>query len=735
MSQGFRAYARYEALAKVSERKIPRFKDRTAPQSVSEIFGCDTFDYEEMKKTLPATDVELLKQHAAMGSPISLETAHSVAAAVKQWAVSKGATHYTHWFQPQTDSTAEKHDAFLDFDVGGRVLEKFTGELLIRGEPDASSFPSGGRRETFEARGYTIWDASSFMFLMETKNGKTLTIPSLFVSYSGEALDAKTPLLNSMRSLNKEVLKSLELLGEKTSYVRVNCGPEQEFFVVDAALASLRPDLMLAGKTVLGSPPQKGQQLDDNYFGSMDARVMNMIMETEYELIRLGVPIKTRHNEVAPAQFEMAPVFEDANLAADHNRLLMATLRKVSEKHNLKVLFHEKPFQGLNGSGKHLNWSMSTAEGVNLLSPGEKPHENVRFLYFLAAALKAVKDGGDLLRAAVAVPGNDFRMGAQEAPPAIMSVFLGETISKVVNHLIKEKSRDGMGVDENGTIDLDLARIPVIIKDNTDRNRTSPFAFTGNKFEFRALGSSQSISVPVTYLNVAVSCALAEMNQSLERALEKKSRDQAVLDVIVETLSAAQPIHFDGDGYSEQWQQEAERRGLSNMRTTPEALGVLLRDEVVDAFVNLGIMSHRQEIEARYNVFMERYVMLRLIEMEIAQELIDTHVYPAALAHQNALGEALESASDVLDSFPAGQKQDFTDFVALVEDLSKTRQVLGAAIEKAHSLGDGKVAADYIASEGVSALEGARKVADTIEQKVDDTLWSLPRYRELLFAR
>ena len=735
MSAGYRAYGRYEALSKAQERKIPRFKDRKAQLSTSEIFGQDTFDYDEMKKTLPASDVQLLKEHAVTGNPISIETAHSVAAAVKQWAISKGATHYTHWFQPQTDSTAEKHDAFLDFDSEGSVIEKFTGDLLIRGEPDASSFPSGGRRETFEARGYTIWDASSFMFLIETKNGKTLTIPSLFVSYSGEALDAKTPLLNSMRALNQQALKALELLGDETSYVKVNCGPEQEFFVVDEALAYLRPDLVLAGKTVLGAAPQKGQQLDDNYFGSMDARVINMIMEVEYELIRLGVPVKTRHNEVAPAQFEMAPVYEDANLAADHNRLLMATLRKVSEKHGLKVLFHEKPFQGLNGSGKHLNWSISTAEGVNLLSPGEKPHENIRFLYFLAAALKAVKDGGDLLRASVAVPGNDFRMGAQEAPPAIMSVFLGETLSKVVNHLIQERTSNGVGVDEMGTIDLELARIPVISKDNTDRNRTSPFAFTGNKFEFRALGSSQSISVPVTYLNVAVSSALMEMNQRLQSALASKNRDQAILDVIVHTLSEARAVHFDGDGYSEEWQKEAEKRGLSNMKTTPEALGVLLRDDVVDAFVKLGIMSHKQEIQARYNVFMERYVMLRLIELEVAEELLDTHVYPAAVAHQYALGESLDSVSEVLGKYPEAQKKEFENFVATVEKLTLAKENLGAVIEKAHSMGEGKETADYLASEGLDALARVRSVADYVEQKVDDGLWSLPRYRELLFLR
>lgn len=736
MSHGFRAYARYEALAAVSQRKVPRFKHKNGNGCVTDLFGSETFNYDEMKKSLPAYDVELLKQHAVTGQPISPGTANSVAAAVKQWAVAKGATHYTHWFQPQTDATAEKHDAFLDFDSSGlKVLEKFTGELLIRGEPDASSFPSGGRRETFEARGYTIWDASSFMFLTETKNGKTLTIPSLFVSYSGEALDAKTPLLNSMRSLNKEALKSLELLGEKTPYVKVNCGPEQEFFVVDAALAQLRPDLVLAGKTVLGSPPQKGQQLDDNYFGSMDTRVINMIMEVEYELLRLGVPVKTRHNEVAPAQFEMAPVYEDANLAADHNRLLMAMLRKVSEKHNLKVLFHEKPFEGLNGSGKHLNWSISTAEGVNLLSPGDKPAENVRFLYFLAAALKAVKDNGDLLRASVAVPGNDFRMGAQEAPPAIMSVFLGETISKVVDHLISEKTSNGMGVDMAGTIDLDLARIPVISKDNTDRNRTSPFAFTGNKFEFRALGASQSISVPVTYLNVAVTCALAEMNQALEQKLASDQPQKAILDVIVSTLAGAKAVHFDGDGYSDAWQEEAEKRGLSNMRTTPEALGVLLRDEVVKSFVDLGIMSHRQEIEARYNVFLERYVMLRLIELEVALELLDTHVCPAAVAHQKALGESLESVEDVLKYFPEQQTESFKEFVKLTDNLLGAKAKLSKVINEAHALGHGVETAQYLATEGLVALAAARTLADEVEQKVDDGVWSLPRYRELLFAR
>lgn len=735
MSSYFRAYARYNALQTAKQRSIPKFKDYKKALPISEAFGSDTFSYAEMKKVLPESDVKALKEYAIKGGEISLETANRVALAVKQWAIARGATHYTHWFQPQTESTAEKHDAFLDFDVGGsKVIEKFTGDLLIRQEPDASSFPSGGRRATFEARGYTIWDPSSFMFVVSTKNGKTLTIPSLFISYSGEALDTKTPLLRSLRALNVEATKALELLGDASPYVTVNCGPEQEFFVVDTALHDLRPDLVLAGRTVLGAAPQKGQQLDDHYFGTINARVINMMMEVESELIRLGVPVKTRHNEVAPAQYEMAPVFEDANLAADHNRLLMAILRKVAQKHSLTVLFHEKPFDGLNGSGKHLNWSISKEDGTNLLSPGDNPGENVRFLYFLAAALKAVKDHGDLLRASVAVPGNDFRMGANEAPPAIMSVFLGETLSHVVENLISGNV-DNVHTQGVSTIDLDIAKIPVIRKDNTDRNRTSPFAFTGNKFEFRALGGSQAISTPITYLNAAVTQALSEMNEQLTQSLsDGNNLNQAVLGVVVKTFQEAKSIHFDGDSYSDAWKEEAEKRGLSHLKNTPEALETLRSPKVVDLFSKLGIMSHAQEIEARYNVFIERYVKLRLIEMEIAAELISTHVYPAALSHQTLLSEALEGVEDVLGSFPKQQKNDFESFVQLVNALSEKKNQLQDVIVKAYGLGEGAEAANFIADHGIRALDEVRQVADRVENLVDDSLWTLPRYREILFT-
>ncbi|MCY4444035.1 MAG: glutamine synthetase III [Proteobacteria bacterium] len=734
MSQYSRAYPRYSAVLASKQRSIPTFKGVDDVCSSADVFGCDTFNYHEMSKTLPDSDVKLLKEYAVMGGEISLELANRVALAVKQWATAKGATHYTHWFQPQTESTAEKHDAFLNVDVGMKAIEKFTGELLVRQEPDASSFPSGGRRATFEARGYTVWDASSFMFLASTENGKTLTIPSLFISYSGEALDTKTPLLRSIRCLNQEAVKALSLMEDETSYVTVNCGPEQEFFVIDAALYNLRPDLVLAGKTVLGAPPQKGQQLDDHYFGPINARVINMMMEVEHELMRLGVPIKTRHNEVAPSQFEMAPVYEEANIAADHNRLLMAVLRKVAQKHNLAVLFHEKPFAELNGSGKHLNWSLSKDDGTNLLQPGDKPQENIRFLYFLAAAVKAVHDNGDLLRVSVAVPGNDFRMGSNEAPPAVMSVFLGETLSKVVSNLKAGKRMSSEG-SSSDTIDLDIAKIPVIDKDNTDRNRTSPFAFTGNKFEFRALGSSQSISIPITYLNAAITQSLCDMNTYLEAKLAGgASRDQAVLDTVVKAFVDSQAVCFDGDSYDVEWEKEASKRGLSNLRTTPEALEVLTHDNVVDLFVRLGIMSHKQEIMARYNVFMERYVKLRLIELEVAQELLLTQVYPAALSYQQSWASSLSAVAGVLGRPPSAQKKEFEGYVSSVDALSSAMQELGGVIAKVYKLGDGKEAAEYIASEALEALDRARALADKLETVVEDGLWALPRYRELLFS-
>ena len=615
MTTSSRASARLEAVATASSRLIRNFKEENkSSKRVSEYFAENVFTFEEMRKTLVDEDIKVLQEYAVIGTSLTDEIANKVATAVKEWALAKGATHFTHWFQPQTGATAEKHDAFFDFDSDGLAIEKFTGKDLIQQEPDASSFPSGGRRETFEARGYTIWDASSPMFLIDTENGRTLTIPSLFVAYSGEALDKKTPLLRSIRAVNKAATESLSLLGYETNYVDVNCGPEQEFFVIDEALAALRPDITLADRTVLGKGPQKGQQLDDHYFGAMKPRVQNMIMEAEAELIRLGIPIKTRHNEVAPAQFEMAPIYESANLAADHNQLVMDTLKKVAKKHKLKAIFHEKPFDELNGSGKHLNWSLATSEGVNLLNPGDKPDENIRFLYFLAATLKSLKDNGDLLRASVAVPpGNEFRMGANEAPPAIISAFLGDTLSEVVEKLASGSSGDL--AERASTINLDIAKVPVIKKDNTDRNRTSPFAFTGNKFEFRALGSSQSISDPIVYLNAAVSKALTAMNAKLASISNGSPSNKAALAVISETLTEVREVEFNGDGYSSEWETEAAKRGLSNFKTTPEALDVLTKSDTAELFTSLGIMSHPEELTARYNVFMDRYVKLRLIEL------------------------------------------------------------------------------------------------------------------------
>ena len=747
----FRASPRYQALTLAKQRHIPKFKT-SITTSNCDLFGCDTFNFQQMKKTLPLADIKVLKQYSTTGKTISLDLANRVAIAVKQWAIAKGATHYTHWFQPQTESTAEKHDSFLDFDHQGSPIDRFNGELLVRQEPDASSFPSGGRRETFEARGYTIWDASSFMFIISTKNGKILTIPSLFISYSGEALDAKTPLLRSVRALNQQACKALELLQQPSDFVNVNCGPEQEFFVIDSALHNLRPDLVLTGRTVLGAPPQKGQQLDDHYFGPIKSRVINMMMEVEHELVKLGVPIKTRHNEVAPAQYEMAPIYESANLASDHNRLLMAILRKVSHKHNLSVLFHEKPFADLNGTGKHLNWSLANSQGENLLHPGENPQDNLRFLYFLAAIMKGIYDNGDLIRASVAVPGNDFRMGANEAPPAIMSVYLGETLSKIVDAIISKKTNTKSSSDfqdktsypsdnylqnddSTPTINLDLAKVPVIRKDNTDRNRTSPFAFTGNKFEFRALGGSQAISIPITYLNAVIAKALSEMNVQFESHLSNGlSHQQAAFEVLSDAFSQSKAVHFDGNSYSDEWKIEAAKRSLSNYVNSPDALLVLTKPETIELFNDLGIMSGKQEIEARYNVFIDRYVKIRLIELSIAKEMINTQVIPAAVSYQKLLAQGLEGVEDVLEKFPNQQKNYFSDYVEKVDALFVAAKNLNHTIDHCNSLGEGFEAASYLAKEGLDALNKVRKLSDYFEQTVDDTLWSLPRYREILFC-
>jgi glutamine synthetase len=729
-----RSEARMQAVAAAAGRRVRQF-DRIvgsdgAPLKTSEYFGSHTFSFDLMERTLPASDVAFLKGFATSREPLPLALADQVARAVKEWAISKGATHYCHWFQPQTGATAEKHDAFFSLDDDGSAIEKFGGKQLIQAEPDASSFPSGGVRATFEARGYTAWDASSPMFLMQTDNGLTLCIPSLFCSYGGEALDKKTPLLRSIARLSDVAIESLKLLGETgVKHVTVTAGPEQEYFLVDEAFAALRPDLTLTGRALIGKQPPRHQQLEDHYFGSIKPRVLSFMTEVEQELYRLGVPVKTRHNEVAPAQFEAAPIFENANVAADHNQLVMEVIKSVARRHRMVALFHEKPFAGINGSGKHVNWSMADSNGHNLLEPGDKPHDNLRFLYFLASVLKAVHTHGDALRMSVASPGNDFRLGANEAPPAIMSTFLGETLTEVLERITGGAGAAAGSKERASVINFDLAKVPTIARDNTDRNRTSPFAFTGNKFEFRAVGASASISMPLIFVNAAVAWALTEMNAAVKAAAQGgKPTNQHILSVIEKVVQETKAVRFEGDNYSAAWHEEAERRGLPNLKTTPEALKVMKQPKLQKMLASLGIMSEA-ETTARYNVRVERYNKTRMIELETQLELLSTHVVPALVAHQGQVAQSINAAKAAGAS---GGVSELTRTAAQLDKLLAARDQLAAFIGKCQATHDEEALAAMLADTGIEVMNQARIAANDAEAIVDDQLWSLPKFREML---
>lgn len=730
-----RASARFEALRIAGSRTTRTFsktfgKSHDTNLKTSEYYGCNTFGFDLMEKKLSASDIAVLKEYATSNIPLSLEIANKVADAVREWAQFRGATHYCHWFQPQTGATAEKHDSFFSLDRKGNPVERFTGQELIQSEPDASSFPSGGVRATFEARGYTAWDASSPMFLMESDNGLTLCIPSLFISYNGEALDEKTPLLRSLGALNKAAVESLKLLGHTdVRHVIATAGPEQEYFLVDEALYNLRPDLVLAGRTLLGRTPPRGQQLEDHYFGSIKPRILAFMMETEHELYKLGVPCKTRHNEVAPSQCEVAPIFENANVAADHNQVLLEVFRTVARRHKLITLFHEKPYAGINGSGKHVNWSMADSSGHNLLEPGDSPLENIRFLYFLAATVKAVHDHSKLLRMSIASAGNDFRLGANEAPPAIISCFLGDTLTEVVQKLTS--ATGGNLSDRARQINLDLARVPVISRDNTDRNRTSPFAFTGNKFEFRAVGASASISPSLTYLNAAVATSLNEINERLRKVSTRPSNDD-VLKVIVDVLNETKKVCFDGNGYSEDWHKEAEKRGLPNLRTTPDALKPIKEKAAKDMLAAIGV--HRgDEVEARYNVKLERYIKVRLIELETLQEMISNEVFPAAMAHISATAQTVSHLKAATGNVPAELDRQLKTVADLTSQLAASKEKIGKFLSECTAIHDEAKLADVIARDGMPLMDAIRNISDELELHIDDNLWSTPKYRELLY--
>src|SRR5213082_2537391 len=614
---------------------------------VSEYFGINTLGARQMRDKLPPEVYTKLLAAIRLGKKLDVDIAPRVSQVIKEWSIGKGATHFTHWFQPQTGLTAEKHDAFLSFD-DGQPMESFGASQLIQSEPDASSFPSGGLRATWEARGYTAWNPASPVFIAEWAGVKTLCIPSVFVGYNGEALDELTPLLRSSDALSAKSIELLEVLGDKGVYrVYTTMGPEQEYFLIDRAHFAMRPDLVMSGRTLIGAPPPRGQQLEDHYFGGIPERIQACIADVEYELYRLGVPIITRHNEVAPCQFEMAPRFEETDVAVDHNQLVMATLRRVALRHGLQALLHEKPFAGINGSGKHCNWSMSVIadlpelDGLNLLKPGKTPHQNIRFLAFLAAVLKGVHKHSGLLRAGIATSGNEHRLGANEAPPAIISVFMGDMLTKVIEEIAAGKSSENA---DQQMIKLGVAKLPEVRRDNTDRNRTSPFAFTGQKFEFRAVGSSASIAFPVALLNTAVADAIGEITEALRETLKKtKSVDDAVLKVVREVFKETSAIRFEGNNYSEEWVKDAKKRGLPNLRRTPEALKEMISKQSRKVLTDLGVLT-KEELESRYHVRVERYVKDMLIELHTLREIVDTMVIPAAFTYLNQLTEAASQA-------------------------------------------------------------------------------------------
>jgi glutamine synthetase len=728
-----RSSARETALSLATSRLCRTYNqlsdEKGNPLKISEYYGINTFSFDKLASKLNSDELRHIKEFAVTAEPISEELANKVASAVKEWAISRGATHYCHWFQPQTGTTAEKHDSFISFDNKGHAIEKFSGSMLIQSEPDASSFPSGGRRSTFEARGYTAWDASSPMFLREMETGITLCIPSLFISYTGEALDQKTPLLRSVHAINTHALEALHLMGEKSAkYVTCTAGPEQEYFLVDEALHNLRPDLVLCGRTLFGRIPPKGQQLEDHYFGTIKPRILSYMTECEHELYKLGVPVKTRHNEVAPSQCETAPIFEFANVAADHNQLIMEVHRSVAKRHNLTVLFHEKPYAGMNGSGKHVNWSLATDSGQNLLEPGENPHQNVRFLYFLAASIKAVHDYGDLLRSSVASAGNDFRLGANEAPPAIMSVFIGETLSEVLDKL----GKGGMTTREK-KINLDLARVPMIHRDNTDRNRTSPFAFTGNKFEFRAVGASFSISPSLTYLNAAAAQSLKEMNARVKARIgNRAATDEDFVAIIQEVAIETRKVCFEGNNYSNEWHEEAARRGLPNLKDTPEALATMTTKKNVKLLEDMGICNSA-EAESRFKVQLERYIKVRLIELETAAELICTHIIPAATMQLTLAGEAAKASQAILGKVTEDQRNSFERLMNLTSTLKTQKNKLMKLTAEVTRMHDEEQAAKILADEGLRLMTEASATIYDIELECDDQFWSLPKTRELVY--
>ena len=727
--------SRFQALDTILNRSGFELEYVNIPDGkISSFFGCNVFNDAAMREYMTEEAFNNVKLAIESGAKLSREDADIVADAMKRWSMDHGATHYTHWFQPLTGRTAEKHDSFFTLKPDGTVVEEFDGDTLVQQEPDGSSFPGGGLRSTFEARGYTAWDPSSPAFILEVSEGKTLCIPTIFVTYGGDSLDYKLPLLKSQAYLEKAAIPVCQLFDDKVSKVITTLGWEQEYFLVDEALYNARPDLLLTGRTLLGKHSPKGQQLDDHYFGSIPERVYAYMRDLETECHKLGIPVRTRHNEVGPGQYELAPMYEECNLAVDHNQLLMDLMDRVARRHKLRVLLHEKPFAGVNGSGKHNNWSMSTNTGRNLLSPGKQPGKNLLFLTFFMNTVQAVYRYADVLRASVSSASNDHRLGANEAPPAIVSVFIGETLTDVLSKLEAGIDADAAGVKE--ALDL-LSKIPNLELDNTDRNRTSPFAFTGNKFEIRMVGSSMNCAAPMTVMNTIVGRQLVEFKAELDEIMKDGTgRDEAILAILKRYIKESKPICFEGDGYSEEWKEEAERRGLSNIPNTPDALGAYLAEDAVELFTSSGVFTER-EMHAHYDVMCENYILKLQIESRTLGEMVVNHILPAAISYQNQLAENILQLKEL--GLPESAYEAQFDILKLIsENISNIKLTVNQmtdARKKANDQEDATAIAKTYCYDVKPFMEDIRTYADRLEYLVDDREWPMIKYRELMFVR
>ena len=726
--------SRIKAFDEVLTREPQHMKPPT--KRVSEYFGENTFHLDKMRECLTDEAYKIVRSAVEHGTPVDRTHADQIATAMKDWAISKGATHYTHWFQPLTGATAEKHDGFFKPIGPGKAIERFEGDLLVQQEPDASSFPNGGIRNTFEARGYTAWDPTSPAFVI----GKTLCIPTVFIAYTGEALDYKMPLLKALDRVENAAKEVCQYFDKNVTSVGATLGWEQEYFLVDTALYNARPDLLMTGRALFGHSPAKGQQLDDHYFGSIPERASAFMREFEYEAHLLGIPVTTRHNEVAPNQFECAPMFEEVNIANDHNLLLMDLMEKVARKHNFRVLLHEKPFAGINGSGKHNNWSMGTNTGVNLLQPGKNPKSNMQFLTFFINTIKAIHDNADLLRASIASASNDHRLGANEAPPAIISVFIGSQLSKMLDDLEKNIKAGKMTPEDKTELKLSIGKIPQLLLDNTDRNRTSPFAFTGNKFEFRAVGSTANCAHAMTVLNTIVANQLIEFKKNVDGKISQgEKKDEAILKELQVLIKASKKIRFEGNGYGDEWVQEAKKRGLSNLKDTPRALDIWSKNETKNLFEKLDILS-QVELEARHEIELENYILKIQIESRVMGDLAKNHIIPAALEYQNVLIKNVKGLMDVLgDKEGKAAAKTQLDFIkSISEHLNALNDQVDIMInqrKQANALEDSREKAYAYCDNVKSMFDDIRYHADKLEVMVDDEMWPLPKLRELLFTK